>query len=305
MRARSAAVAVAGLVVGFAPAVVHARPSPPVQGAPADDGTRARAEEVLPSSPCRTQLLGELQRGRGEGKGCAAERLRLGRALTRGVVARSFGFVERRDVQLAVVQLTLGHARRCKTWPLRSQGRDVLDPRDVEAARCRQGRYEGPVAVTLVDGRGRRLSLPPLFADADGKLRVVISDLDATVRASGHGALGDWDRIELGRAAWAGAVDLRRLRSFRADWHLSWVVAGRGVPALFSIAHPDHAGDEQVRALAVEAHVARQRRDFEAVRAGRMAPEEFLARHAWSPYRRAVEDIAGGRVSPPLPPNSE
>lgn len=265
-----------------------AAPVDVVQGAVADTTTRDEAGKALASSSCRGSLLVELEQGRVVVDGCEAERVRLGRALTRRS-GRTFGFVERRDVALAQLRLVLGRAHRCKRWPLRAQGRDVLDPRDVEAAGCRKRRYRGPIAVTVHDDAGHALTLPPVFADRDGNAVVDFAEVDAHVRLAGTTTLRDWTRIALGHDGWAGQVDLARLRAFRADWHQRWVSVGRGVPGLFVVAHPDHPGADDVRALATEARAQRQQDDYEDVRAGRMSPVEFLLRYPWSPFHRTVQ----------------
>ena len=258
-----------------------------VQGAVADAPTREAAAQVLASSSCRGSLLVELAQGRSAVEGCAPDRARLGRALARRS-GRSFGFVERRDVTLAHLRVVLGEARRCKRWPLRTADREVLDPRDVEGAGCRKRRYEGPVAVTVHDAEGRSLTLPPVFADRDGNATIDFAEVDAHVRLAGGGTLRQWSSIELGHDGWAGKVDLRRLRAFRADWYRRWVSTGRGVPGLFVVAHPDHAEVDDVEALAIEARAQRQQADYEAVRAGNLSAAEFLLRYPWSPFHRAL-----------------
>lgn len=254
--------------------------------APADAATLARASELLAGSSCRERLIEELRTGTAGTTGCDADRRRLGRALASRM---RFGFVERSDVQLWAIDLVLGDAARCREWPVRRQGRAVLDPRDVATAGCRQRRHRGPVAITLVDEAGTRAHLPPLASDRDGRLRVMITEVDAASRFAGLGGLRRWRWIELGEGAWAGRIDLHKLHGFLADWHLRWVKQGRGVPGLFVVRHPEHAAAEEARALAVEARLARERADVDAVEAGRMSPRRFLSRHPGSAYRREVD----------------
>lgn len=265
------------------------------RAAVADPALLESAGAVLAGASCRDRLLDELRTGTGTTGGCEGDRHRLARALVRREHLR-FGYVERRDVELWAVQLVLGEAMRCRQWPLRSSGRAVLDPRDIEGAGCRGRRYAGPVEVALVGDDGRRAPLPALRSDADGRLRVVVSELEAAARSGGFGGLDRWRWVELGRGGWAGRIDLTRLQGFVTDWHLRWVKAGRGTPGLFAVAHPHHPGADDARALAVEAQVARQREDYAAVRAGRLSPRRFLARHPWSPFRREVEALATGGV---------
>jgi hypothetical protein len=254
--------------------------------APADATTLQRASELLAGSTCRERLIEELRTGTPEQPGCEADRRKLGRALASRM---RFGFVERSDVQLWAIDLVLGDATRCREWPVRREGRAVLDPRDVATAGCRQRRHRGPVAVTLVDEAGERARLPALASDRDGRLRVTITEVDAASRAAGLGGLRHWRWIELGEGAWAGRIDLQKLHGFLADWHLRWVKQGRGVPGLFVVRHPEHAAAEEARALAVEARLARERADVDAVQAGRMSPRRFLSRHPGSVYRREVD----------------
>lgn len=251
----------------------------------ADAETLARASQVLSGSACRDRLLEELRTGRGEATGCAADRRRLARSVVLRDGVR-FGYVERSDVQLWAVELVLGEAVRCRAWPVRGGARAVLDPRDVAAAGCRARRHHGPVAIELVDDDGRRARLPALRSDRDGRLRIVITEIDAAARFAGLGDLRRWRFIEVGERGWGGRIDLHTLHEFLADWHLRWVKKGRGVPGLFAIAHPEHADADEARALAVEARIARERADAAAVERGAMSRRRFLTRHPGSAYRR-------------------
>jgi hypothetical protein len=46
-----------------------------------------------------------------------------------------------------------------------------------------------------------------------------------------------------------------------------------------------------VEALAVEARLSREERDYLQVAKGELAPQTFLERHLWSPYRQSVRDF--------------
>ncbi|MBL4684217.1 MAG: hypothetical protein JKY37_06490 [Nannocystaceae bacterium] len=89
--------------------------------------------------------------------------------------------------------------------------------------------------------------------DADGRISLSYSTLDLELRAAGLGTLDDFDRAEIGEGAWAGTVDLARLREFRASWHLQWIRAGRGAAGLFVARHRTHAGAAAAQALQDEA----------------------------------------------------
>ena len=75
--------------------------------------------------------------------------------------------------------------------------------------------------------------------------------------------------------------------------HLS---RGRGSAALFAKRHGEHPRRADAEAFAVEARVARQEEDFNAVAEGRMEPVAFLQRHVWSPFRRAVQALLQGEA---------
>lgn len=254
---------------------------------------------VEPSARCGAQVRAELLEGRRHDGACDEEREAAGRALVRR--GDAFGFVEQRDVNLASLRLVLGEARRCRQWPLRSPERDVLRRTDVAAAGCRLRRFQGEVPVVLIDRDGRRHEpVPPMRTDRDGRLELRFSVLDRALRVLGAGTLDDYARIELGRDAWAGYVDLAQLSRFRADWHLTWLVRGWGTPGLFAARHPGHAGADEARTLAAEALLARQARDYERVEAGELPARTFLERFPSSPYRRRVEALMGGGAKPVL-----
>ncbi len=247
------------------------------------DGLRAELTDG-----CREQVREELRRGRKASSGCAQDREQIGRAAVR---ARDrFGFVERQQVELSELRLTLGWARRCRQWPLRQPERDVLRRTDVDAAGCRLGRYEGPVSLVFIDHQGRpHRPLGPVHTDREGRVTLSFAVLDRSLRALDAGSLDDYARIELGDAAWAGHVDLEQLLRFRADWHLTWVSQGRGTPGLFAVRHPEHPGAGEARTMAAEAQLARQLRDYERVRAGELPARAFFDRHVRSPYHRQLQ----------------
>jgi hypothetical protein len=243
---------------------------------------------VEPSARCAEQVRAELLAGQRRNDACGQDREAVGRA----VVHRrdAFGFVEQREVDLASLRMVLGEARRCRQWPLRSPSRDVLRRTDVAAAGCRLRRYQGEVPVVLVDREGRRREpLPPMRTDRDGRMELRFAELDHALRVLGEGTLDGYTRIELGNDGWAGHVDLEQLLRFRADWHLSWLLRGRGAAGLFAVRHPDHPGADDARTLAAEALLERQARDYERVEAGELSPRAFLDRHPRSPYGRRVE----------------
>jgi hypothetical protein len=243
---------------------------------------------VALSERCGAQVRSELLAGQRRNEACGQDRELAGRALVhRGDV---FGFVERREVDLTALQLVLGVARRCRQWPLRHPQRDVLRRTDVDDAGCRLRRYEGEVSLVFVDREGgRHEPLPPVHTDRDGRVRLRFSALERALRALGGGTLDGYARIELGAAGWAGHVDLAQLLRFRADWHMTWLLRGRGAPGLFAVRHAGHRGADEAQTLAAEALLARQARDYERVEAGELSARAFLERYPRSPYQRRVE----------------
>lgn len=248
------------------------------------------------SARCGEQVRAELLEGRRRDDACGGDREAAGRALVHRRDA--FGFVEQREVGLASLRLVLGEARRCRQWPLRRPDRDVLRRTEVDHAGCRLRRHQGEVPLVLVDREGRRHDvLPPLRTDRDGRVELRFATLDRMLRALGEGTLDDYARIELGEAGWAGHVDLEQLLRFRADWHLTWLLRGRGTPGLFAARHPEHPRADDARTWAAEALLQRQASDYERVEAGELSPRAFLDRYPSSPYRRRLESRPGGRPS--------
>ncbi|MEX1369061.1 MAG: hypothetical protein AB1Z98_38395 [Nannocystaceae bacterium] len=302
MLLRSLALTLALALVGPTDAAAAAGPG----AAPSLRSVRGDAQAVVglrveASAACRAQVLDELITGQRRGDGCAEDRERVGRALVRW--RDRFGFVERRVVELATLRLVLGVAKRCRQWPLRSPGRDVLRRNDVDLAGCRVRRYEGPLTLTFIDHEGRASSpLAPLHTDVDGRLMLRFSSIDQALRALGRGELADYTRIELGDDAWAGHVDLDQLLRFRADWHLSWIRRGRGTAGLFAAEHPEHPGAEQARTWAADARLARQEQDVARVESGELTARDYLDRHPWSPYRRRVQAWLRARAAIPAQP---
>lgn len=256
----------------------------------------------------------ELAEGRKLEPECDEARRRAGRAAVRA--GMSFGYVERRDVELRRIRLVLGRATTCRRWPLRDAAASVLRRDDVSEAGCSTRRARNPVAITLVPRAGEAVTIEPLAPDGDGAVALSFSRLDLELRALGHGTLDDFIRIEIGEQAWAGTVDLEQLRSFRAQWHLAWVRRGRGVPGLFAARYPRHPGAEEARALDADANLQRQRRAADHVRDGHLTPRHFLQRYPDSPFRRVVEsatEVSPGRAAisaaevslPPKQPASE
>lgn len=246
------------------------------------DGLKAEA-----SGACGEQAREELRQGKRRDDRCREERQALGRAAVRARDA--FGFVERQQVDLASLRLTLGLARRCREWPLRQPDRDVLRRPDVDQALCRLLRYQGEVSLVFIDPAGQRHQpLPPVRTDRDGRVTLRFAALDRSLRSVGAGSLDDYARIELGEAAWAGHVDLDQLLRFRADWHLAWVAAGRGTPGLFAVRHPEHPRGGDARTMTGEAQLARQLRDYRRVRAGELPADVYFERHVRSPYHRQL-----------------
>jgi len=198
------------------------------------------------------------------------------------------GVVAYREVRSTGATFTLEAARGCKRAPRPSGGRDVILDADAERVRCRLRPWRGPVGLALRDAHGVWTELAPLHADREGRLQVRFADLDAGLRRTGDGTLGDRTALRVGRDGWAGTYDLARLREVQADLHASWIGRGRGVPALFGVLHPGHDRARAIAELAVEARLARQELDFAAVGRGELTPEAFLDRHVWSPLRLRV-----------------
>lgn len=262
-------------------------PEPRSAAVPADMLGRAVTEVT---GPCREVVQRELAEGiRGEPR-CSEARAEAGRRLARRRPRPRFGAVDYRDVDLVRLRLRLNVAHGCRSWPVHDPEALSLTSADVDRHGCRAHPYRGPITISAVGDDERRRVLR-LQTNRDGYVDVVFAELDAVLRAQGAGALDRYARVELGRDAWAGTIDLRRLRAFTADWHYRWVRRGRGSPALFAHRHGTHPRSDDARALAIEARIARQERDLAAVEAGRMSPRAFLERHIWSPFRRKVEQM--------------
>ncbi len=293
---------VMGLVLGVWPGSVAgarrpraARVAPTTTVAP-PDAVEAALEQVPPSE-CRDRIRKELISGRQGDEGCEGTRAFATQALAR-IVPRAFGVVELRRIQLVRVQLVVAMATKCRAWPLRSRGRLIVRPHNVIRAGCRVERYRGQLRLFAVSQTGRQVDAGVLDTDDAGRGELKFTDVDATLREAGHGGLDEFARLTLGNGAWAGTIDLRRLRRLVADWHFEWVARGRGSAALFVARYPGHERAGVARALAVEATLARHERDYRAVARGEFAAERFLARYAWSPYRRSVMTLAGGELRP-------
>ena len=253
-------------------------------------------EAGLPSGAatrCHETARRELELGQRlseAGDGCDAVRAELGRRLTREHRRARFGVVDHRRVDLVRVRLRLSTAAGCRRWPLRRAASSSLTP--VEASRhgCRLRPYRGAIDLTVfADGVATPIDAVDLRTDGDGMVELAFSDIDAALRSSGAGSLDDYDRLEIGRDGWAGAVELERWRALAAEYHYRWVERGRGSPALFLHRHRERARAEDAHALALEARLARQEHDLALVQEGLLTPRAFIERHVWSPFRRMVE----------------
>lgn len=242
---------------------------------------------------CRDQLEAELTGGQWISPECSTARAQATRALARGVKQKPvFGIVEQRKADVGGISLTLALASSCRRWPLRGPQSDVLRSADSEAAQCRQQRFSGPLTVTGIARDGRRIEgLLVLQVPADGRVRLTYAELERSLVARGYLGIDAFTRFSLGERAWAGSIDAEALRRALREAHLRWVLAGRGVPALFAIRHPEHERASTVRALANASTLLREERDYHAVLAGLLPPERFLERYLASRYRIAVENL--------------
>ena len=263
----------------------RAEPLPPVAPSSLAAEAAARAGEG-----CATQLRHQLKVGARQHGDCDATSSQATRRVVSSHGVR-FGVVDHRDVNLARVRMSLSEGILCRGWPLPEKRGEVLRANDAQRAGCILRPYRGPVTVTAVTMEGERHEVLRLQADRDGRVSFEFSDADAALRADTKRGLDGYARLEVGASAWAGSVDLRRLRAFLADWHFAWVKKGRGSAALFAKRHGEHPRGEDAEAYAVEALVVRQEEDFNAVNEGRMGPTSFLQRHVWSPFRHAVESL--------------
>jgi hypothetical protein len=248
------------------------------------------------SGACREPLRDAFERGE-KGKACAEERSAVGKVLSKKTRER-FGLVDQRRVDLRGVSMVVVEANACRDWPLRAPGYAVLTRPDAYQAGCRLRRYSGPLEVTALEPDGT--SYPGIIelTAREGIVRLSFAEADAVVRAHGFSGLDAFSSLELGRGAWAGSVNLDRLREFLGLWHFVWVVRGRGSPGLFAALHPQHPRVGDAHALSVEMSLARQERDYLAVARGELSARRFLERYVWSPYRRSVAAMAG---APPVP----
>jgi hypothetical protein len=262
------------------------------------------AEQVAAraGAACGESLRRQLLRGQAEPGACDATEAAAARntILHNGV---RFGVVEHRHVELDRARLRLSEARLCKGWPtpVDADGGVVLRARDAYRAGCGLRPYRGSLVLTAVDDAGNRHQAATLDVDKDGVVRFEFAEVDASLRRTMGQGLDAYAWLELGETAWAGTVNLVKLREFAADWHFSWVARGRGSAALFAQRHGDHPRGDDARQMALEARLERQRQDFDAVTEGKLTAPEFLERHVWSPFRRAVEasSLTAGAVQPP------
>ena len=269
---------------------VHERHEPLSAVAPSElaDQVAARAGET-----CGASLHDQLTTGLASPGDCNAVESSAARAtiLHNGV---RFGIVDHRQVELDSVRLRLSEARLCRGWPLPLEGDQgvVLHQRDADRAGCIVRPYGGELELTAIDEDGQRHHAATVQVDRDGVATFEFAEVDANLRRNVGQGLDAYRWLELGETAWAGTINLERMRSFIADWHFVWVARGRGSAALFAERHADHPRGGDAEAMALEARLDRQRQDFDAVSAGEMTASAFLERHVWSPFRRAVEDLS-------------
>jgi hypothetical protein len=294
------------LVTGLLAGCSSAGPAQPrATAAPPALVERAMAEAVPDAAGrCRDVARQELQAGHHlsdvEVDGCASIREQVGQRLIRQAPGQPFGVVDHRHVDLVRVRLRLSVARRCRDWPLRRPESSSLRPRDLASTRCRLRPYHGPLTVAVVSSSASvELDQLELHTDRDGYVELVLADVDAALRALGAGSLEDYTRLEFGRAAWAGAIELGRWRAVSAEYHYRWVERGRGSPALFLHRHGDRSRGDDAHILALEARLARQEHDLALVEEGQLSPRAFIERHVWSPFRRIVERMLTDVTAPP------
>ncbi|MGB1015161.1 MAG: hypothetical protein ACPG4T_13590 [Nannocystaceae bacterium] len=260
------------------------------------EGALRRALASVPRSSCRQQVEQEVKQGRRLSTGCTQAREQLTRALIRtSKPSPVFGVVEQRRADVDGVMLTLSVARNCHQWLLRSPDSDVLRPADLANARCRQSRYTGPLPLAGILANGTRVeAVHTLQIPETGRFSLTYATLEQSLVRQGQPGIDGFVRFELGHGGWAGTIDAEALRRGLREAHLRWVLAGRGVPALFAVRHPDHKRASTVRALANTSTLIREERDYHAVLAGEMPPERFLERYLASRFRREIE----GRLTP-------
>jgi hypothetical protein len=229
-----------------------------------------------------------LSRSRGEPRSIEA-------ATSRPVPRQRIGVVSRREVALDRLEMRLSEARRCPRKSLPAGEGGVVKASAADHAGCRLYAYRGTLPVFAVAEDGEAVEVLSLQASLDGEIELPFARVDATLRATEAGTLDDYQRLLIGTDAWAGEVDLVRLRQFLAQWHFRWVSRGRGSPGLFAVRNPDQPSAREAQQWSVDARLRRQDKDFRQVEAGEMSPETFLERHIWSPYRDAVIRALTGR----------
>lgn len=241
---------------------------------------------------CGETLREQLLSGRAEAGDCSAVDSVAARVtiLHNGV---KFGIVDHRDVELDRVRLRLSEAGLCKGWPLpiNDDAGVVLHGRDADRAGCVVRPYRGSLVLTAIDAEGNRHQAAMLDVGKDGEVVFEFAAVDASLRRAVGQGLDAYAWLELGETAWAGTINLERMRGFIADWHFVWVARGRGSAALFAERHAAHPRGADAQAMALQARLERQRQDFDAVSEGKMTASAFLERHVWSPFRQAVEEL--------------
>ncbi|MBV1860726.1 MAG: hypothetical protein KUG77_20090 [Nannocystaceae bacterium] len=241
---------------------------------------------------CGEALRGQLLSGHDEPGTCSAVESVAARVtiLHNGV---KFGIVDHRDVELDRVRLRLSEAGLCKGWPLPidDDAGVVLRGRDADRAGCVVRPYRGSLVLTAVDAEGNRHQADMLDVGKDGEVVFEFAALDASLRRAVGQGLDAYAWLELGETAWAGTINLERMRGFIADWHFVWVARGRGSAALFAERHAEHPHGADAQEMALQARLERQRQDFDAVAEGKMTASAFLERHVWSPFRQAVKEL--------------
>jgi hypothetical protein len=267
---------------------------------------RAMAESTAQprAAPCRDVARQELELGArlADADDCSPVRTAVGRRLARERPRPRFGVVDHRRVELTRVRLRLSTAHRCRTWPLRRPGASSLTPAEATGHGCRLHPYRGRLTLELVSDEARvPLDVLELRTDAEGRIEIRFSDIDAALRSVNAGALDDYERLEIGHRAWAGAIELGRWRALMAEYHYRWVARGRGSPALFVHRHRTRDRGDDAHALAIEAHLARQEHDLTLVEDGVLTPRAFIDRHVWSPFRRIVERMLAESTAPSGP----
>jgi hypothetical protein len=196
--------------------------------------------------------------------------------------------VRTQSVDLLGMRARLEVARSCRYEPMPEPGVTVLRKQQIDAAKCRSRPFDGQLALYARDASGAVRPLTQPLEVRAGILDLSFRELEDRLRADG---LLNAIEVELGPGAWAGHVNLESLRALLRGWHLHWVGKGRGAASLFVAAHPEAPEVEDVRALAVEAQLARQEADYLAVSRGALSARAFLSRHLWSPYRLSVREM--------------